>query len=78
MSLWLSENLGTIIVSLVLILIVALIIRGMIRDKKHGKSSCGCKCSHCPMSASCRKNLPMRPAESGRKDRMGASFRISQ
>ena len=56
MSLWLSENLGTIVVSLVLILIVGLIIRSMIRDKKRGKSSCGCKCSHCPMSASCRRS----------------------
>ena len=56
MALWLSENIGTIGVSLVLILIVAMIIRSMIRDKKRGKSSCGCKCSHCPMSASCHRS----------------------
>ncbi len=56
MSLWLSENIGTIGVSLVLILIVGLIIRGMIRDKQQGKSSCGNRCSHCPMSASCRRH----------------------
>ena len=78
MLLWLSENIGTIAVSLVLILIVALIIRGMIRENKQGKSSCGCKCSHCPMGASCRKNLPMRKAESGGRNRMSGSYRISQ
>ena len=55
MSLWLSENIGTIIVSLVLILIIGMIIRGLIRDKKQGKSSCGNQCSHCPMSASCHR-----------------------
>lgn len=55
MLLWLSENIGTIIVSLVLLLMVGAIIRGLIRDKKRGKSSCGCKCGHCPMSGSCRK-----------------------
>ncbi|MBQ6508458.1 MAG: FeoB-associated Cys-rich membrane protein [Flexilinea sp.] len=55
MSLWLSENIGTIIISLMLLLIVALIIRGMIRDKRRGSSSCGCRCSHCPMSGSCRR-----------------------
>ena len=78
MSLWLSENIGTIAVSLVLILIVALIIKAMIRDKKQGKSSCGCKCSHCPMSASCRRVIPMRKAENGGRNRMSGSFRISQ
>ena len=78
MALWLSENIGTIGVSLVLILIVALIIRGMIRDKKKGKSSCGCKCSHCPMSASCRKTLPMRKAENRGRERMSGSYRIIQ
>lgn len=77
MSLWLSENIGTIAVSLVLVLIVALIIRGMIRDKKQGRSSCGCKCSHCPMGASCRKNLPLRKAESEGRNRIKGSCRIN-
>ena len=39
---------GTIIVSGILILIVALIIRSMIRDKKAGKSlHCGNDCKRC-------------------------------
>ena len=55
MSLWLSENLGTIVISLMLIVIVALIIKGMISDKKKGRSSCGCGCSQCPMSGACHR-----------------------
>lgn len=44
---WLWANLSTILVSIVLIVIVCLIIRGMVKDKKNGKSSCGGNCSHC-------------------------------
>ena len=52
---WITENLSTIIVSLVFILIVAAIIRKLVRDKKKGKSSCGCNCAHCAMAGSCHK-----------------------
>lgn len=38
---WLSSNIGTILVSLLLILVVAFIVRGIIRDKKAGRHSCG-------------------------------------
>jgi len=38
---------GTIIVGAALVVIVALIIRKMIKDKKAGKSSCGCNCGEC-------------------------------
>ncbi|MGN1190461.1 MAG: FeoB-associated Cys-rich membrane protein [Candidatus Ornithospirochaeta sp.] len=50
---WLKVNIGAIIVCAILILIVAGVIISMIRDKKKGKSSCGCGCSGCPMSGSC-------------------------
>lgn len=40
--------LGTILVVIVLVGVVALIIRSMVRDKKNGKSViCGGECSHC-------------------------------
>lgn len=43
---------GTFIVLAVLCGIVALIVRGMVRDRKNGKSiQCGGDCSHC--SGSC-------------------------
>ncbi len=39
---WLVSNLGTISITLVLALVVALIIIRMIKNKKDGKPSCGC------------------------------------
>lgn len=50
---WFSDNLGTILISLGLLAVVALIIRSQIRQKKQGKSSCGCNCAHCAMAGSC-------------------------
>ena len=39
---------ATFIVGAALVIIVAFIIRRMIRDKKNGKSlQCGCDCKHC-------------------------------
>ena len=50
---WLSANIGTILITLILVCIVALIIVKMLGDKKKGKSSCGGNCGHCPISCSC-------------------------
>jgi len=51
---FISENLSTIIVSLIILAIVVLIVVKLIRDKKKGKScSCGCGCSDCPSSSIC-------------------------
>jgi flagellar biogenesis protein FliO len=55
MLLWLETNLGTILVALVLIAIVALIVRKLIRDKRSGRSSCGCGCANCAMHGKCHK-----------------------
>ena len=52
---WLSANIGTVLVVAVLILIVALIVRSMLRDKKAGRSSCGNNCAHCQMAGQCHK-----------------------
>ena len=49
------ENAGTIIISLILLVIVACVIVTLVRDKKQGKSSCGSNCGCCPMSGSCHK-----------------------
>lgn len=39
---------GTVIVGAIVLGIAALIIRGMIRDKRNGKSiQCGGNCNHC-------------------------------
>ena len=53
---WIGANIGTIALCIVLIAIVALIIRYLIRQKKQGKSSCGCGCAHCAMHGSCHQN----------------------
>ena len=46
---------ATVIISLILTAMVVSIIVKMKNDKKTGKSSCGCGCSSCPMSAECHK-----------------------
>ena len=48
---WITENIGTILISAVLLLVVVLIIRKLVKDKKKGKSSCGCNCAHCASRA---------------------------
>ena len=46
---------GTAIVLIILVLIVALIINGMIKDKKAGKNLCTHDCSSCGSHGSCHK-----------------------
>ena len=52
---WLSANLINIALVVFIALIVALLIRGMIRDRKAGKSSCGGNCAACGACGSCGK-----------------------
>ncbi len=53
---WLTSNIGTILIVLALIAVIAAIVVKMIKDKKGGKSSCGCNCGCCPMSGECHKS----------------------
>ena len=55
MGAWLASNYGTILVALGLAAAVLAIVRGLIRDKKKGKSSCGCNCAHCAMAGTCHQ-----------------------
>lgn len=50
---WLVHNLSTIIVSVLILVVVLFILFRLIRQKKQGKSSCGCGCEHC--SGGCHK-----------------------
>ena len=52
---WLSANLVNLALIAVLALIVAFLIRGMIRDKKVGKSTCGGNCAGCGACCACSK-----------------------
>lgn len=42
-----KEYIGTVIVGALLLAAVAFVIVKMIKDKKSGKSSCGCNCPGC-------------------------------
>ena len=50
---WIVSNIWTIVICAVLAAIIAAIIVSIVKDKKKGKSSCGCNCAHCAMADSC-------------------------
>ena len=50
---WITENLGTILITLVLLVIVGAIVATLLKNRKKGKSSCGCGCAHCAMHGQC-------------------------
>ena len=56
---WLGANLINIVLVAVLGGLIALVIRGMIRDKKAGKSSCGGSCSSCGACGGCEKHTAL-------------------
>lgn len=52
---WLTENLSTIVISLILLAVVIFITVRLIKDKRSGKSSCGCGCDSCALRGECHK-----------------------
>lgn len=50
---FLAENYGTIIAALVVAGIVTASVITLIRNKKKGKSTCGCGCENCAMKGQC-------------------------
>ncbi len=46
---------STIIVILVIAILIFLAVFKLIRDKKNGKSSCGCGCGGCAMKNKCNQ-----------------------
>ena len=52
---WLAENASTLAVSLVLLIVVALVVRKLVRDRRAGRTSCGCGCANCPSQGICHK-----------------------
>lgn len=53
-----STFIATAITLLIVALIVFLAVYSIVKDKKAGKSSCGCACSHCPNAEFCHKKNP--------------------
>ena len=50
---WLQQNLGTVLVSAVILLILAAITVYEVRKKKSGKGGCSCGCGGCAMRELC-------------------------
>ena len=57
---WLSANLINIVLVLAVALLVFVLVRGLIRDKRAGKSPCGGNCSGCGGCASCTMSSSCR------------------
>ncbi len=61
---WIASNIGTILITAGLIVIVALIIRSIVKDRKAGISSCGAKCGGCgacAMAGKCHGEACAKP-----------------
>ena len=52
---WISENGGTLLVAAVLFMILASVLRKLIRDRKQGRPVCGENCGGCPMHGTCHQ-----------------------
>jgi len=50
---WLAANLINIVLILAVAALLGLIVRGMIRDRKAGRSSCGGSCADCGACHGC-------------------------
>lgn len=55
---WFMDNMATIIVSAVLVIVVTAAIASIVRGKRKGKSSCGCGCAGCAMNGACHPTEP--------------------
>lgn len=54
---FLINNIGTILTGAILLIIVALVLRTMIRDKKMGKGGCGGSCGSCSNACACHGSV---------------------
>ncbi|MBQ2557871.1 MAG: FeoB-associated Cys-rich membrane protein [Lachnospiraceae bacterium] len=52
---WLTENIGTIIVLVIVLACAGFAAWKIVRDRRNGKSSCGCGCANCAMHEMCHK-----------------------
>ena len=53
---WRANYWVTLTIALVLAAVVTLIVVKLVKDRKRGKTSCGCNCAHCAMAGSCHSN----------------------
>ena len=50
---WLVDNIGTILVLAVVLVVIAFIIMHLKKEKAAGKSSCGAGCANCALHGKC-------------------------
>ena len=50
---WIVPHIGTIAVGALLLAVFGAIVFKMIKNKKEGKTTCGCGCSGCAMREQC-------------------------
>lgn len=53
---WLIANGGSVAVGVVVLAVIAAIVAGMIKNRKKGKSTCGCGCASCALAGQCHAN----------------------
>lgn len=53
MLLFLQENGGSIVIGVLLLSVIACVVWQLMRNRKQGKTSCGCDCSSCPSCGLC-------------------------
>ena len=53
---FLAQSWGTLLIGALVLLVVVLVIRKLLHDRKQGKSSCGCNCAHCPNAGMCHSH----------------------
>lgn len=63
MLVWLSENLSTIIIISVVLLIIVLDIIYLINSKKKGKKLCGNDCAGCALRGQCHNQPQTKEAD---------------
>ena len=64
---WIASNIANIVITVILLAAVSFAVITVIRNKKKGKSSCGCDCGCCPMS-DC-KSAGRKPTDKSGTDR---------
>ncbi|MCQ2428540.1 MAG: FeoB-associated Cys-rich membrane protein [Clostridia bacterium] len=53
---WITANIGTVAALIVIAALAVTAVIVLMKDKKSGKSPCGCNCAHCAMSGTCHKS----------------------
>ncbi len=53
---WLAAHVVDILLILAVAVVVALIVRRSVKNKKAGKHTCGCDCANCSLHGACHGN----------------------